>query len=268
MPRSRTTFHMLDVGQGSCCVWASPTTDIIIDAHIPAEGPHVKSYLLGPASVTSPISLFMVTGWDRDHAHPMGVGMVTRNFQIDEVWIPQWPNDTTSAAQVRDLLASARWSNGQRVIHPNTQRERYFQLGDTKITLFSPHPADVNSSNNASIVAKLESGGFSVLVTGDCEVDRWESIVRYFKHELAADVLVAPHHGSANGVHGAALRYIQPSVVLVSAGDTVRPNHPHPEAIRAYRSAVSKNEAVRVTKDHGHIRAWREGTTVRWEWEK
>ncbi len=253
MGRAQAMFHMLDVGQGCCCVWTSPKTDIVIDANIPSEGigTYVKGYLIEKAGVASPITRFILTGWDNDHANPTGVGMITRNFEIERVWIPEQANLTDCAKQVKKLLKGGRWKNGYDVYYPSTDRQRHIRVEDTTIEVFGPHPDDTDCSNNCSIVAKLSHGGFSVLITGDCEQARWDSIVRYFAERLGADVLVAPHHGSRNGITKEALEAIRPKLVLISAGDHAGFNHPHPEAVALYRKHVG--EHICVTKKHGNI---------------
>ncbi|KAF0247816.1 MAG: hypothetical protein FD167_2786 [bacterium] len=250
---------MLNVGQGNCCVWTSPQADIVIDANIPSSGngTYVKGYLQNKALVRSPISLFMLTGWDCDHANAAGVGMVVNNFTVSTVWIPPWPNTTEAAKEVKRILKEdARWAKGYDVYHPRTDQQRCFQIGDTKITVFSPHPEDADTSNNTSIVAKLECGGFSVLITGDCEQSRWSSIVRYFGKELSSDVLVAPHHGSRNGITEEALQKIRPKLVLISAGNHSTWQHPHQEAVDLYKKYVG--DYIFVTKEHGNIKTYRD----------
>jgi beta-lactamase superfamily II metal-dependent hydrolase len=208
----------------------------------------------------------ILTGWDADHANPEGVGMVTRNFDVDKVWVPRWPNDTEAAKDVRRLLKQARWTSGYDVYHPSTDNQRRVQVGDTPIEIFSPHPQDATSPNNRSIVAKLESPGMSVLVTGDCEKPRWDSILTYFSNRLRADVLAAPHHGSRNGITKDALNAIRPKLVLISAGDNAAYGHPHKEALGLFRAHVG--EHIVVTKDSGSIRAWAgENGSIRYEWD-
>ena len=56
---------------------------------------------------------------------------------------------------------------------------------------------DMDNSNNSSIVLKLvglDQNGFSYLITGDTETERWDSINRYFGKYLASDVMAASHH--------------------------------------------------------------------------
>jgi competence protein ComEC len=103
--------------------------------------------------------------------------------------------------------------------------------------MFSPHREDMNSSNNCSIVCKVteRATGGTYLITGDTEVDRWDSIVRYFGRSLQSHVLAAPHHGSENGISEAALSCIKPHTILVSAGVQSQYGHPHATAQRLFR---------------------------------
>ena len=113
--------------------------------------------------------------------------------------------------------------------------------GNYRLELFSPHPADMDSSNNASIVLKVTGVGpnaFSYLVTGDTEIDRWERIDKIFGSALRSRVLAAPHHGSKNGAHPGALVSIDPDTVLISAGVDNQYGHPDAKAVRVYNSVA------------------------------
>ncbi|HEY9594639.1 MAG TPA: hypothetical protein VHE79_09185 [Spirochaetia bacterium] len=124
-----------------------------------------------------------------------------------------------------------------------------------KLTVFSPHPDDATSSNNASIVVRVEAGGLSVLFSGDCEASRWESICRYFGEggTLRSDILVAPHHGSRDAISEEALRCIQPRHIAISAGRDNSYGHPHEEALHLY----ARYGTVRITT----------GGTIRYKYE-
>ena len=105
------------------------------------------------------------------------------------------------------------------------------------LELFSPHVEDMDSSNNCSIVLKIEGigpGGFAYLVTGDTENPRWDRIVALFDDALVADVLAAPHHGSKNAAHAAGMALaVSPDTVSHQCGrrQPVRP--PRRESGRA-----------------------------------
>lgn len=109
----------------------------------------------------------------------------------------------------------------------------------------------MDKSNNCSIVLKvtgLGDGGFSYLVTGDTETERWETIARLFGDDLKSHVLAAPHHGSKTGVHVKSILHIDPHTVLISAGVDNQYGHPDKEAINAFHRAGAR---VFTTHDHG-----------------
>jgi competence protein ComEC len=100
----------------------------------------------------------------------------------------------------------------------------------------------MDCSNNCSIVLKVTGRGprgFSYLITGDTENERWETISKLFGSALKSHVLAAPHHGSKNGTHPASLLQIAPHTVLISAGVDSQYGHPHPAALKVY-SRVAK----------------------------
>src|SRR5258706_3865762 len=102
---------------------------------------------------------------------------------------------------------------------------------------------DMDCSNNSSLVLKitgLDSGGFSYLVTGDTESERWGSINRYFGKYLQAEVLAAPHHGARTGANAETLLLVQPHTVLISAGVDNAYGHPYGVAVQAYSRVASQ----------------------------
>lgn len=107
--------------------------------------------------------------------------------------------------------------------------------------LFSPHMEDMDSSNNSSIVLKLvglDQNGFSYLITGDTETERWEKINRYFGTYLASDVMAAPHHGARTGANAKTLLLVDPNTVLISAGVDNSYGHPYGVAVQAYQQVA------------------------------
>lgn len=239
----------LYVGQGSLAVVRTATEALIVDAHYP-ETPEVTReqisatlrHLLQGRRVVG----LMLTGLDRDHAHPDGVQAILEDFAPDWVMYPTYYKETDSAddvfaeinAHVRRRAASTR---PLRKVSVRVDRVESRQLSGLSasmdLELFSPHIEDMDSSNNSSIVVKVtgrEHPSFSYLITGDTETERWETMARLFGGALKSDVLAAPHHGSRTGVSPVALLKIAPELILVSAGVESQFDHPHPEAVRVY----------------------------------
>ena len=133
--------------------------------------------------------------------------------------------------------------------------------------IFSTPNQTSNSSNNCSIVCKVteHATGRTYLVTGDTEVNRWDSIVRDFGRVLRSDVLAAPHHGSENGISAAALSCIKPHTILVSAGVQSQYGHPHAAAKRLfndhsqnwYATNTGQGQSIRTVVDSAGIKSYK-----------
>lgn len=239
------------VGQGACAVLRSDYEAIIIDAIFPSSntvGAVILKQVLARDLARRNLVGLMLTSFDRDHADPRAVQWILNKYLPKWVMYPRYWKGSQSAA---DVMAAIRSTEVRRFGTPwELSREgiRLDKIPDRQILhlseefefeVFSPHPADNSSSNNSSLVVKIsrqDGDGFSHLVTGDTEQGRWESIRRYFRKELDADVLAAPHHGSKHGIDENTLSWIDPHTVLISCGIGNQHGHPDDEAIDAYEA--------------------------------
>ena len=138
------------------------------------------------------------------------------------------------------------------------------------------HPADASGQDNhASCVLRIWAGGQVVLLTGDAEVaDEQAMRERWGDDTLAADVLVAGHHGSLTSSGQDFLAAVRPVQVVVSAGYRNRFRHPHPTVWARYadwgaqRWRTDRDGAVQIALGHpagpqlsgyraGHPHWWR-----------
>ncbi len=85
--------------------------------------------------------------------------------------------------------------------------------------------ADAETINNSSIVVAYEYKGVVVIFPGDIESDGWDKLIsknpRIFENLLAHSeivVLVAPHHGRANGYSQNMIDYLKPHLIVISDG--------------------------------------------------
>ncbi|MEN8164110.1 MAG: hypothetical protein ABFS37_08270, partial [Acidobacteriota bacterium] len=81
------------------------------------------------------------------------------------------------------------------------------------------------SNNDRSLVIRARTPSGSIMLTGDIGSDIERALAR--TSNLAADVLLAPHHGSASSTSGRLLDAVSPSLVLIPAGPKNRHHHPH-----------------------------------------
>lgn len=92
---------------------------------------------------------------------------------------------------------------------------------DCRVRVLWPPDHDTRFSNNeSSLVLSLRVGTTSVLISGDVEKSAMQALVdqnRFAGLELAADVLIAPHHGGIEtDVTDAFYRAVSPRLVVVS----------------------------------------------------
>lgn len=250
-------IYTLHVGQGQFVVVRGDTEAIIVDTFVPlnplVEIVHVKAALTEILS-RRPRKLagLMISGFDADHFNEIGLQTVLNKYRPRWILYPRCYKQTVNASRCfRHIERFETDTSFRRIsgcVSPGEPRFYNHLCEDFRLEIFSPHSDDLTSSNNGSLVCRIEerSTGASYLVTGDTEGDRWDSIVHYFGNRLRSDVLAAPHHGSRNGITEEAMQCIDPHTVLISAGVDNQYDHPDEEALELFSSFAS---AVYSTND-------------------
>jgi len=265
----------LYVGQGALAAVRIGNEGIIVDAHMP------DSEDVTPGEIEQTLSVYLrnvavrgliLTGLDADHAHPGGVNSILPRYEPDWVMYPKCYKDTDSARHVFNAIkreerrrAGTRRPLVKHSIRLDRLEDRVLPgLGrNFTIEVFSPHPEDMDTSNNSSIVAKIvgiDASCFRYLITGDTETERWDTIARLFHGHLAADVMAAPHHGSVTGVHAKALLQVSPNTILISAGVDSQFDHPSGAAIKAYQGVAQHVWTTNAGGEGKNLLTRREGT--------
>jgi beta-lactamase superfamily II metal-dependent hydrolase len=254
----------LYVAQGALAAVRAGDEAIVIDAHMPECDDvtplqieqSLDSYLSGRR-----VRGLMLTGLDRDHACPAGVESILTKYTPDWVMYPTYYKDTEAAGEVFDIIArhvrnrqySARPLVRQSVRVDNVASRFLPGLANWfLLELFSPHIEDMDSSNNSSIVVKirgLDATGFSYLVTGDTETERWQRINAIFGQNLSCQVMAAPHHGARSGFNAETLLLANPDTVLISAGVGNSYEHPDPATVRAYAAVANHVYSTNATPE-------------------
>jgi beta-lactamase superfamily II metal-dependent hydrolase len=243
----------LYVGQGALAAVRSGREAVIVDAHMP-ECDDVTSEQIEKSLdhylAKSDVRGLILTGLDRDHACPAGVESILTRYRPAWVMYPKVFKDTDSAGEVFDIITrheKRRAKTSLPLVRHSVRVDRVESRNLTGLAssftfeLFSPHMDDMDNSNNSSIVLKLvglDQNGFSYLITGDTEVERWDSINRYFGKYLASDVMAAPHHGARSSLNAKTLLLVNPKTVLISAGVDNSYGHPYGVAVQAYQQVA------------------------------
>ncbi|MGD0388937.1 MAG: hypothetical protein ABSC42_08285, partial [Tepidisphaeraceae bacterium] len=119
---------------------------------------------------------------------------------------------------VGDAAAEALLRTLDRAGRPPTiiHRGDHLDLGNGASidVLWPPVDCDMNS-NNCGLVLKLSFAGETVLFPADIQEPPERELLKH-PEQLRADVLVAPHHGSAEITTGDFIRAVHPRYILAS----------------------------------------------------
>lgn len=263
-------IYTLNVSQGQFVVVTGTNEAFIVDTYVPLNTEQdtvfVKSALSKILAGKRLVGL-MVTGFDADHFCELGMKLVLNKYRPDWLMYPKYFKETGTAnrcfAAIKQLEGQKEIARHSIVLNENVKRLYDWLNAEFIFEVFSPHRADMNSSNNCSIVCKVKerASGATYLITGDTEDDRWSTIVKEFGTSLKSDVLAAAHHGSENGITEEALRHINPHTILVSAGVENQYGHPHASAKRLFGQYSQKWYATNYGSGQS-LRTVADGTAV------
>ena len=243
---------VLDVGHGLAVAIETAEHRLLYDA-----GPSYQSGFDAGAEIVAPalsalsarpLDLLILSHGDSDHAGGA------------QAIVEQYPGARVLAGPDVEQLAAERCVAGQswtwdqvrfRVLHPPAG---FFPVG-----------------NESSCVILMETQSGKLLLTGDIE-RRAESILTG-NADLAADIVVVPHHGSLTSSTASFVATVSPQAAIASAGHNNRWNFPRPEVQRRWQDVgaslfvTGKHGAIRVTFDANGIALSPTGNSRRRYWQ-
>lgn len=210
-------LNVLDVGQGLAIVVRTRSRTLVYDT-----GARFSDRLDSGEAVLLPflthqgigkIDLLMISHGDGDHIG--GAASVLEAY-------PQTPVlgqgiDELSATSRKLCEAGQKWS-----------------WDGVDFTVLHPDGATYTATNNRSCVLKIEGRGGSVLITGDIEQKVEDRLLQRNSDVLAADILIAPHHGSTSSSSMDFIEAVAPRVVIFAAGYRNRYRFPKQQIIARF----------------------------------
>lgn len=242
-PPAGWLFVACSVGQGDALVVrAGPGAAMVVDA---GPDPIAVDGCLRRLGVRS-VPLLVLTHLHADHVD--GLAGVLRGRSVGELDVGPSREPPGGWREVEDGAREHRVP--VRTVAVGERR----QFGGLVVDVLAPgHPFHGTRSdpNNSSVVLRVATGGTTLLLTGDAEVEAQDALVRTGA-DLRADVLKVPHHGSAYQ-SPAFLRAVHASVGVISVGLDNDYGHPSPAllheldrlGIRAVRTDRDGDIAVR-----------------------
>lgn len=108
-------------------------------------------------------------------------------------------------------------------------------------------PSDKVHDNEQSCVLRISIGEQHILLVGDIEKNAEARLLKVHSKELAATLLVAPHHGSKSSSGEAFVARVLPEYTVFTVGYRNRFGHPRPETVQRYQDSGA--ELLRSDED-------------------
>jgi competence protein ComEC len=237
-----------DVGQGMALLVETEHHRLLYDTG-PAYSPDSNggSRVIAPYLRTRGIARLdgiVVSHGDVDHVG--GALALLGAVQVDWVASSLWPHHPVVRAARRHVrcVAGQHWhwdGIDFAMLHPGAASDDEPQ----------------RKANARSCVLRISNGHKAILLAGDIEAAQEATLVAGAAH-LAADVLLAPHHGSGTSSTAAFLEAVHPALAIFQVGWRNRYRHPKAEVYARY----GERGIRRLRTDETGAVTLRFGTTV------
>ncbi len=259
-PPGEAWLTVLDVGQGEALLLRTAHRSLLVDA-----GPRFFSGEDAGGRIVAPylwslginrLDGLILTHDDLDHSGGVAALLASHRpgwFLSSSAGVPRASLGEIGRAilaqrpDARPCIAGQTWDwDGVvfRVLHPPAHH--YAQPG--------------YSDNERGCVLRVDAAGHGALLTADIE-RLAEMNLRERGQPLAADILIAPHHGSRTSSSPEFLRAVAAKTIVIPVGHRNRYGHPHPEVLARYRALGAP--AWRTDRDGAvTLRLGRDGVVV------
>ncbi|ADE13714.1 DNA internalization-related competence protein ComEC/Rec2 [Nitrosococcus halophilus Nc 4] len=225
-------FTLLDVGQGLAAVARTRHHTLVFDA-----GPRYSSrFNTGEAVVapflssqnTSDIDTLVVSHGDNDHLG--GVAGLLRHIPAQQI--------------LTSVPEQLPWAHPKPCVHG-----QHWRWDGVDFQILHP-PATQGHGNNHSCVLRITSGEQRILIAADIERSAERTLLAMNADELAATILVVPHHGSLTSSSPEFVAAVNPEHALFAVGYRNRWGFPKPAIVQRYLAHGAKSWS---TARHGAI---------------
>lgn len=235
----QTTVAFLDVGQGSSTfIRTEDGTTLLVDG----GGNHSSRFDIGERVIGPYLARQRVWRLDQmiithpDSDHTSGAGFLLDRFRPKIIHVNTInPGDHRSFSQ---LLSLARERNIPVVV--GRKGEVYHQGANTSLRCLGMNGAgDLStlSGNDLGLVIRLDHGRIGFIFPGDISVQAEKILLadKWSGRQLAADLLLAPHHGSDTSSSRNFITRVNPQLIVVSAARAKSGRFPGRQNLQIWR---------------------------------
>ena len=201
-------IHVIDVGKADAILVRCQGHACLIDTGAGGDGEDVADYLLRHG--VKELEFVLLSHNDSDHIG--GLPTVLGELAVDTLYQGELSVEEPSLEGAAMDRALSGWEGERRTL----ARGDRFSLGGASFSVLGPCRA-YESSNDSSLVLRLEFGEVSALFCGDIEATAELDLVKSGQ-ELQADLLKVPHHGSATSCSQRFVKAVMPQLAAVSVG--------------------------------------------------
>ena len=201
-------IHVIDVGKADAILVRCQGHAGLIDTGAGGDGEDVADYLLRHG--VKELEFVLLSHNDSDHIG--GLPTVLGELAVDTLYQGELSVEEPSLEGAAMDLALSGWEGERRTLAKGDS----FSLGGASFSVLGPCRA-YESSNDSSLVLRLEFGEVSALFCGDIEATAELDLVKSGQ-ELQADLLKVPHHGSATSCSQRFVKAVMPQLAAVSVG--------------------------------------------------
>jgi competence protein ComEC len=250
MHPSQAEFTVLSVGHGQAAVARLPGGSFLFDC---------GSMTMKDCGRKTVLPFFRWEGMGRldaaflshtDVDHCNGIGEVAAACQPRNIFLP-----APMEADLRDYGQDAVLKRSIGSMSHAVLAGQAMECGTARITTLWP-PADAEAiaatSNDKSMVSLIEFGGRRVLIASDIQQPAQKEILARYPN-LKADVIIAPHHGSAKSLYKGFYSRLDPNVVVFSCDQVQQQRAQHavqtPTAVQTFYTPRDGAITIRIGAD-------------------
>lgn len=251
-PGDLLKVYFLDIGQGDSILIETPSRN-----HLLLDGGPNKKVLTELGRIlpfgNKTIDVMIESHPDKDHIG--GLPEVVSRYDVGIFLEPGVESENSIDDELHSRLQA---KNIPQIL---ARRGMVINFGDgVKLKILFPNQ-DVSrwETNDASIVAKLEYGENSFLLTGDSTIKVENILLKLDPKVLDSDVLKAGHHGSRTSTSLTYAEAVSPDYAVISAGKDNTYGHPHQEVLEILNKVSAQ---IVSTIDLGTIKFETDGKTL------